>query len=190
MNDAIRTLARLSALTLIVLGVLGISSSAAGSPPQFAVIWALVLVVGGCTVAALKSQRSGLRNLARVLNAIPIVVGVVCLFMLPEDTQAIFLLRVLGGLCLIFGALNLAGLFVPPGYTRAPGPEITVFPDVKKQGFLGLNRTGLVVFIVLLIVFFPVCWIPWVLPSLRVRRSKSGPSSGDKPTPSRQTPVG
>jgi hypothetical protein len=33
--------------------------------------------------------------------------------------------------------------------------------------FLGLNQTGLIVFIILLIVCFPLCWIPWVVDSMK-----------------------
>ena len=31
-----------------------------------------------------------------------------------------------------------------------------------KELFLGLNQNGLILFIVLVIVCLPLCWIPWV----------------------------
>lgn len=32
-----------------------------------------------------------------------------------------------------------------------------------KEVFAGLNQTGLIAFIVLLIACFPLCWLPWVI---------------------------
>jgi len=32
---------------------------------------------------------------------------------------------------------------------------------------LGLNQSGLIVFIILLFVCLPICWLPWVIDSLR-----------------------
>ena len=36
-----------------------------------------------------------------------------------------------------------------------------------KAVFAGLNQTGLIVFIVVLIMCFPFCWIPWVVDSMK-----------------------
>jgi hypothetical protein len=38
---------------------------------------------------------------------------------------------------------------------------------VGNQGALGLNMNGLIVFIILLLVCLPLCWLPWVISSLR-----------------------
>ena len=52
---------------------------------------------------------------------------------------------------------ELAGLF----NTR------TVNVSVGTQGALGLNQNGLIVFIILLLMCLPLCWLPWVISSLR-----------------------
>jgi hypothetical protein len=39
----------------------------------------------------------------------------------------------------------------------------------KKEGALGLTTPGLIVFIILLVVCIPLCWLPWVIKDLRVR---------------------
>ena len=36
-----------------------------------------------------------------------------------------------------------------------------------KAIFAGLNQTGVIVFIVLLVCCFPVCWIPWLIDSMK-----------------------
>jgi hypothetical protein len=36
-----------------------------------------------------------------------------------------------------------------------------------KAVFAGLNQTGLIVFIVLLLLCFPLCWIPWLVDSMK-----------------------
>ena len=36
-----------------------------------------------------------------------------------------------------------------------------------KAVLAGLNQTGLIVFIILLVGCFPLCWIPWVVDSMR-----------------------
>jgi hypothetical protein len=33
--------------------------------------------------------------------------------------------------------------------------------------FAGLNQNGLIVFIILIFVCVPLCWIPWVVDSLK-----------------------
>jgi hypothetical protein len=37
----------------------------------------------------------------------------------------------------------------------------------NKEVFLGLNQTGLILFIVLLVVCLPLCWIPFIMPSMK-----------------------
>jgi len=32
-----------------------------------------------------------------------------------------------------------------------------------KEVFLGLNQQGVILFIVLVIVCLPLCWLPWVI---------------------------
>lgn len=39
--------------------------------------------------------------------------------------------------------------------------------STSSSDFLGLNQQGLIVFIVLLLVCIPLCWIPWLMPSMR-----------------------
>ncbi len=36
-----------------------------------------------------------------------------------------------------------------------------------KEIFAGLNQNGLIVFIILLLVCLPLCWLPWVIDSLK-----------------------
>ena len=36
-----------------------------------------------------------------------------------------------------------------------------------EEAALGLNKNGLIVFIVLLILCWPLCWIPWVVDSMK-----------------------
>jgi hypothetical protein len=36
-----------------------------------------------------------------------------------------------------------------------------------KEVALGLNQNGLIVFIILLVVCIPLCWLPWVIDSLK-----------------------
>jgi len=36
-----------------------------------------------------------------------------------------------------------------------------------KAVFAGLNQTGLIVFIILLLLCIPLCWIPWVVDSMK-----------------------
>jgi hypothetical protein len=36
-----------------------------------------------------------------------------------------------------------------------------------KAVFAGLNQTGLIVFIVLIFLCLPLCWIPWVVDSMK-----------------------
>jgi hypothetical protein len=39
--------------------------------------------------------------------------------------------------------------------------------DPNKAIFLGLNQTGLIVFIILIVVCIPLCWIPFVVGSMK-----------------------
>ena len=36
-----------------------------------------------------------------------------------------------------------------------------------KSVFAGLNQNGLIVFIILIFVCLPLCWLPWVIDSLK-----------------------
>ncbi len=40
----------------------------------------------------------------------------------------------------------------------------------KKEAALGLTSNGLVLFIILLLFCLPLCWLPWVIDSMRVRK--------------------
>ncbi len=39
--------------------------------------------------------------------------------------------------------------------------------EEKKADYIGLNLNGLIVFIVLLLFCIPLCWLPWVISSLK-----------------------
>lgn len=43
-----------------------------------------------------------------------------------------------------------------------------------KEVLLGLNQTGIIVFIILLIVCLPLCWIPWLVDSCKAAEKKDG----------------
>ena len=36
-----------------------------------------------------------------------------------------------------------------------------------KVVFAGLNQTGVIVFVVLLFIALPLCWIPFIVPSMK-----------------------
>jgi len=36
-----------------------------------------------------------------------------------------------------------------------------------KAVFAGLNQTGMIMFIVLVLVCLPLCWIPWLIDSMK-----------------------
>ena len=36
-----------------------------------------------------------------------------------------------------------------------------------EEVFLGLNQNGLIVFIILLVVCLPLCWIPFIVDSMK-----------------------
>ena len=50
-----------------------------------------------------------------------------------------------------------------------------LLPNLRKVGampvgeevFIGLNQNGLIVFIILIIVCLPLCWIPFLIDSLK-----------------------
>ncbi|HUT61731.1 MAG TPA: DUF4339 domain-containing protein [Phycisphaerae bacterium] len=39
----------------------------------------------------------------------------------------------------------------------------------KEENYLGLNTSGLIVFIILLVACLPLCWLPWVIDSLKAK---------------------
>ena len=39
-----------------------------------------------------------------------------------------------------------------------------------KEMFLGLNQSGLILFIVLVVVCLPLCWLPWVISSTKAKK--------------------
>ena len=47
----------------------------------------------------------------------------------------------------------------------------SVMPD-GKEVFAGLNQNGLIVFIILLLVCLPLCWLPWVIDSMKAAEKK------------------
>jgi hypothetical protein len=40
-------------------------------------------------------------------------------------------------------------------------------PSDNKAVFAGLNQTGLIVFILLIFLCLPLCWLPFVIPSMK-----------------------
>jgi len=40
----------------------------------------------------------------------------------------------------------------------------------KKEFALGLNKGGFILFIALLFVCLPMCWLPWVIESTKAQR--------------------
>ena len=36
-----------------------------------------------------------------------------------------------------------------------------------KVVFAGLNQTGVIVFVILVLVCLPLCWLPWVIDSMK-----------------------
>ena len=42
-----------------------------------------------------------------------------------------------------------------------------------EEVFAGLNKNGLILFIILLILCLPLCWLPWVIDSTKAEK-KSG----------------
>jgi len=36
-----------------------------------------------------------------------------------------------------------------------------------KAVFAGLNQNGLIVFIILIVICIPLCWLPWVIDGLK-----------------------
>ena len=39
-----------------------------------------------------------------------------------------------------------------------------------KEVFLGLNQTGVIVGVVLFLVCFPLCWLPFVIDSMKAEK--------------------
>jgi len=39
--------------------------------------------------------------------------------------------------------------------------------DPNDEVALGLNKNGIVIFIVLLLMCFPLCWLPWIIGSCK-----------------------
>ena len=40
-----------------------------------------------------------------------------------------------------------------------------------KEMFLGLNQSGLILFIVLIVLCLPLCWIPWVVDACKAAKN-------------------
>ncbi|MEX0653625.1 MAG: hypothetical protein WD534_08480 [Phycisphaeraceae bacterium] len=39
-----------------------------------------------------------------------------------------------------------------------------------EEVFLGLNKQGVILFIVLILVCLPLCWIPWLIDSMKAAK--------------------
>jgi len=49
-------------------------------------------------------------------------------------------------------------------------PSPTTKDSTMPQGkvvFAGLNQTGMIVFIILLVLCFPLCWIPFIMDGMK-----------------------
>jgi len=58
------------------------------------------------------------------------------------------------------------------GHLERKGTSMTQAPPNPQQEYaLGLTKTGLIVFIILLVVCLPLCWLPWVIKSLKATKS-------------------
>ncbi len=53
-------------------------------------------------------------------------------------------------------------------FQTRPTPVNEVFTS-KKEAAMGLTTAGLILFIVLLFVCLPLCWLPWVIDSTRAK---------------------
>ena len=51
--------------------------------------------------------------------------------------------------------------------SQAP-PPVAYVQVPSAEGTLGLNKDGIILFIILLIVCIPLCWLPWTISSMRV----------------------
>lgn len=40
-----------------------------------------------------------------------------------------------------------------------------------KEVFLGLNQNGMILFVILLVICLPVCWIPWLIDDCKAGES-------------------
>jgi hypothetical protein len=58
---------------------------------------------------------------------------------------------------------EFAFAFTGPG----PATSINAMMHSKKEAALGLTTGGLVLFIVLLLVCWPLCWLPWFVKDMR-----------------------
>jgi hypothetical protein len=57
------------------------------------------------------------------------------------------------------------------GHLEGKETPVTQTPQNPQQECaLGLTKTGLIVFIVLLILCLPLCWLPWVIKSLKATK--------------------
>jgi len=43
----------------------------------------------------------------------------------------------------------------------------------NEEVFAGLNKNGLIVFIILLVVCLPLCWLPWVLKATKADKNSA-----------------
>ena len=41
-----------------------------------------------------------------------------------------------------------------------------------QEVFLGLNKNGVILLIVLILVCLPLCWLPWVMDSMKAESSE------------------
>jgi len=108
-----RIIARYIALTMTILGALGLFqlTQPAGASAASLVGYLTLIAVGGVTLAALKN--SEFRILAGVLNVLLLGIGLWFLLWNPDEAAAI-IRRVLGSFCLVGGSLNAVAMFMPP----------------------------------------------------------------------------
>lgn len=56
-----------------------------------------------------------------------------------------------------------------PYHTAITSPQAPYTPTGKRENYMGLNQGGLVLFIVLLVTFWPLCWLPWVIKGMKAQ---------------------
>jgi len=104
-----RSIARYIALTMAVLGGLGMTQAA--QSPSTVPAYLVILVVGLATVYGLKSP--DLRIIAAILNCVVVGIGLYLILVTPEGMLAPEIRRLIGGFCLIGGGIDAIALFTP-----------------------------------------------------------------------------
>ena len=57
--------------------------------------------------------------------------------------------------------------------TPDAGAERRVTMPQGEEVFLGLNKTGVIVFIILVVACLPLCWIPFIVDSMKAEKKSA-----------------